>query len=520
MDAPPRAHSRRPPYPFTRIRDMDAALMRILLVDDEPAVARALGRQLGAEADLAVVTVPSGAEALAALARERFDAVITDVMMAEMNGYELLAEVRRRYPTVIRVMLSGSPSEPEALGLAHQYWSKPWPAALLVGAMRRAAGVLALVADPRWRAEVADVDRLPAAPAVVLRLNRVLADPRAGASEVADVIESDPAIAAKVLQFASSAFFSPAAPVASIETAVVRLGTDIVRALATSSALFATVEAPAALDVAALQATSLLTAQVAGQLVDSVGASQAAFGAGLLRCTGQLVLAARMPDVYAELVRDAKEHDLPLADRELERLGVTDAQLGAYLLGAWGLPGAIVDAVAHQDDEIRRPVGRVGVADAVRVAALLVRNASDPSFVAQAADLGWLRQLVDDPRLGEWRALFERLLSGAGAVRRRLRLAVSWPARLRTDSRTVEAVAFDVTERGVFAASLEMLKTGQPVEVDLTLPGGVTVTLTARVRWSGQSVSHGVPGMGLELDAESPALRRAIATLVHQDEEP
>lgn len=491
--------------------------MRILIVDDEPMMVRLLSRVLTARAGMSVLTVASGIDAQAALDGEAFDAVLADAAMGCMSGRELLTAVKARHPHVVRVLLSASPSHSDDPGLVHLYCSKPEDVESLAPRLRSLAKVMTLVADPRWRAEPGDVDGLPAAPATVLRLNQVLAAPRSSAVEVAATLESDPAMAARILQLASSAFFAPAEPVMSIEKAVARLGVDVVRALATSSALFTTVRAHAdVLDVEALQATSLLTAQVASQLVASTRASQAAFGAGLLHAVGQLVLASRAPDLYRSLVRSAAKTHRRLADQELERLGFTDAELGAYLLGRWGLPAAIAEAVAHQDDEVRLLVSRVDVACAVRVAALLVRDALDPRSGSRAADLRWLGQLAARHRRDHWRALLDRLRAGAAAVRRRPRLAVSWPARIRTNGYTIEGVARDVTARGVFVAAIGPVRAGDAVEVELTLPRGQLAKSAGVIRWSGANVGHAVRGIGIELEAETPALRGAITGLTHE----
>ena len=80
---------------------------RILLVEDDPLVARAVRRTLSREHD--VVFVEGGRAALRALAKEQFDLVISDLMMPEMTGMDLHAELSRSHPDVAQkmVFLSG-----------------------------------------------------------------------------------------------------------------------------------------------------------------------------------------------------------------------------------------------------------------------------------------------------------------------------------------------------------------------------------------------------------------------------
>jgi len=83
--------------------------LRILLVDDEDSLRRCTERTL---ADFEVVCANSGAEALAILAKDGdFDAILSDVLMPRMSGYELFARCYREYPRIAQrfVFASGSP---------------------------------------------------------------------------------------------------------------------------------------------------------------------------------------------------------------------------------------------------------------------------------------------------------------------------------------------------------------------------------------------------------------------------
>jgi CheY-like chemotaxis protein len=72
---------------------------RILVIDDEPMVAKALSRTLGL--DHTVITVSRATEALARIAAEPpFDVVLCDIMMPHMTGVELYEELRRRDPAI------------------------------------------------------------------------------------------------------------------------------------------------------------------------------------------------------------------------------------------------------------------------------------------------------------------------------------------------------------------------------------------------------------------------------------
>ena len=75
--------------------------MKVLVVDDDDSQARALARALSRRRpDLTVVTSPNGVEAIQAIKTEGVDAVLTDLRMPEMDGFELLAWLANNEPAI------------------------------------------------------------------------------------------------------------------------------------------------------------------------------------------------------------------------------------------------------------------------------------------------------------------------------------------------------------------------------------------------------------------------------------
>jgi len=103
--------------------------LKILVVDDDPGVRELLGAFLDTRGYF-VKTCRSGREALMLLDSETFDLVISDIEMAEINGFELLRQTRAKYPKIGIVLMTGyTESHPlsEALRAgADGYISKPF----------------------------------------------------------------------------------------------------------------------------------------------------------------------------------------------------------------------------------------------------------------------------------------------------------------------------------------------------------------------------------------------------------
>lgn len=110
---------------------------RVLVVDDEPLVARGVGRQLARVAEVSHAI--DAAEALRLLEQREFDAVLSDFNMPDRDGLSLLAEVATRWPRVKRVLHSGAmpPRAHELLlsGQVHELIDKPAPHDVLLRAV-------------------------------------------------------------------------------------------------------------------------------------------------------------------------------------------------------------------------------------------------------------------------------------------------------------------------------------------------------------------------------------------------
>ncbi|UJR83343.1 response regulator [Sandaracinus amylolyticus] len=114
----------------------------VLVVDDEIEILESLRRTLRGEPYRLLTTI-SPYEALESVRAGDVDVVISDIDMPEMSGIELIAEIRRVAPDVVRVLLTGDASLPSALsaineGEVHRYLTKPWDKNELRAMLRQA----------------------------------------------------------------------------------------------------------------------------------------------------------------------------------------------------------------------------------------------------------------------------------------------------------------------------------------------------------------------------------------------
>lgn len=104
-------------------------LPAILVVDDEQLSVEAIKRTL--EDDFEVFTANSGPEALSILENQWIQVILCDQRMPGMSGLEVLSEARRRWPEVLRVIITGYTDPNDIINLVNEagiyhFISKPW----------------------------------------------------------------------------------------------------------------------------------------------------------------------------------------------------------------------------------------------------------------------------------------------------------------------------------------------------------------------------------------------------------
>jgi HD-like signal output (HDOD) protein/ActR/RegA family two-component response regulator len=329
-------------------------MTRILFVDDEAPVLEGLRTRLYRDSGRwTMVFVDSGARAIAELEEEAFDVIVTDMRMPGMDGAELLQNVSERWPQSIRIVLSGYAELQQVLRLvpvAHQYLSKPCDTQRLVSAINGCLHLHTLLPHAELRGLVGRVRTLPVMPDVYSELRVALSRENVDVQEIAQLLTSEPVMAAKVLQMANSAFFRLARPTVSINQAVSYLGVPAIRNLITSPSIFSPSpnRCPSTLvNFEQLLSHSHAAAAAAQGLATSLSRGDEALLAGLLHNIGYWVLAHECPGRLADAVEMAAAEHIPLYEAEARVLGSSHAQIGAYLLGLWGLPLPIVEAVAY-----------------------------------------------------------------------------------------------------------------------------------------------------------------------------
>lgn len=349
--------------------------LNVLFVDDERRILDGLRNRLRRHRKTwNTHFLTSGAEALEFLKDQSMDVVVSDMRMPSMDGAELLGKIQKDHGATVRIVLSGH-AELEAamrvMPVAHQFLAKPCDACELANIVERAYDLQCLLQHEELLAVVTGIDNLPAIPVTYQRLVVAIADENSSAKDLAKIIQADIGISAKVIRVANSSFFANSRSVADLESAVVRLGFHTVKSLVMGMEVFTPPKgASVSIDMQRLQERAFACAHLA-QLLSPPGDKELAFMSGMLHELGQLILACHQPEMHALAARTSKEQGIRLHTAEEQCFGVSHAEVGAYLLGLWGLPYPVIEAVAFHHHPERVKTIKSGVFASVHVASEL-----------------------------------------------------------------------------------------------------------------------------------------------------
>ena len=269
-----------------------------------------------------------------------------------------------------------------------------------------------LLANDRLMRLISNMKSLPTMPALYLRLMEELSTPDYTLTRIGEIIAWDVGMTAKLLQLVNSAFFGLAVHVSNPVYAAKLLGPEIIKGLIFSLEVFAKFKKLQAsgLSLQAFLDHSMAVASVAKEIAISEGQDRKeldnTFIAGMLHDTGKLVLAENLPAEYKQALETARQEGLAIWAAEQEIIGATHADVGAYLLGLWGLPKNTIEVAAFHHAPQKAAENTFSSLTAVHVAnALEHEPEEDGEWVGNSIDIEYLEELGLKERLPVWREL-------------------------------------------------------------------------------------------------------------------
>lgn len=394
------------------MNDANKEKLSVLFVDDETRVLNGLKRMLfrmRQKWDMAFAD--SGDAALKKLQHKHFDVIVTDMRMPEIDGVELLEQVKKLYPDMIRFVLSGHSDREmikRSVGAAHQFLSKPCNADYLKASIQKALLLRQRLASQQLRRMIGNIGSLPVLPDLYQKLQTALKDPNCRIEKVAEIISQDISMSGKILHLVSSAFFGIPRKVETVQQALSLLGLEIVQSLVLTTGLFDqfTQKELKAFPIEEIFHHSLNVGFVAGEVMKIFTSDRQliadAFNAGMMHDVGKLVQIDLLPDKTHEIWHVAEENGENLADAEYRNLGYSHAEVGGYLLGVWGFPDRVVSSVTFHHTPGSLSDAEPTAGTAVHVANALVHVAAGDATWNLKLDECYIDDLGLKEQLPQW----------------------------------------------------------------------------------------------------------------------
>jgi len=400
-----------------------AGMRAVLFVDDEPIVLMSLKRilhPLAGKWDM--LFAASAREALELMSARHVDAVVTDLSMPGLDGAELLRRTMRQHPDAVRFLLSGYSEEEvqgRSLAPAHRFFTKPCDEKRLVEALGQAMDARAYVTN----ALVLERIGLPLLPEIVRLVAFELDREAPDIEEIAAMVARDAALGQAILTLVDAQHRARQRPARTVRQAVLSLGLGAIQPVILFLSLFERFASAGVhtYSLPMLKSHCLRSAAIARAIAKDMALGQAAadwaYSAALLHDVGKLLLEVLYASECRAILEEVRADNRRVSEVEAEQLGLTHAQVGAYLLGLLGLPEPVVRAVAehHASAPARRGFH---AQDAVYFAnvldhSLFVFNAS---YARPEPDPERLAALGAEHRLEQWKKLVLDLDLGPDGV--------------------------------------------------------------------------------------------------------
>ena len=207
---------------------------------------------------------------------------------------------------------------------------------------------------------VAKIDDLPTLPSVVTKLMEMSEDSKSSAEDIAKVITLDPALTAKILKIANSAYYGFRQRASSLDGAIVTLGLKVVKSLALNVSVieaFSSTGVKGEFDKKKFWEHSIGCAVISKLLAKRAGYSyvelEEAFTAGLLHDIGKIILDRYLHDEFGSVVRMAMDENIAVIEAEEKILGIDHTEVGHWLAFMWKLPEELQWVIySHHNPEL------------------------------------------------------------------------------------------------------------------------------------------------------------------------
>lgn len=326
---------------------------RILFVDDEIQILKSI-RRLFMDTEYEVFTANSGVEALNILGNEEINLIVSDMRMPDMDGYELLSEVKKRFPDVVRIILSGFAEEKivfKALqrNIGKLYILKPWENDVLIDTIGKIFQLENVLNNNNILNLINGIEELPT---IKMSYQRIIneIENNQELDKIVEVIESDHAIVTKLLHIINSSYYG--IKTGSIKRVVSYLGLDNVKNIVTTSSIIdsLSVNFKEKERLEMLWKHSFISNKILSLIYKEFlnkKIPETEMNAGLLSNVGVIFMLHCFYNKYLEIMGEIENNNINVIKIENEIFKTNHQEIGGYLLRWWDIPLPIVEAAIY-----------------------------------------------------------------------------------------------------------------------------------------------------------------------------
>jgi len=338
-------------------------LKRILFVDDESQILRSITR-LFMDTEHEVITAESGEEALKILENEKVDVIVSDMNMPKMTGYELLSQVKRRFPNIVRIILSGFSDERIVFNalqknIAKLYIIKPWENEVLINTIEKVFEIETVLRNNENILKlVKNTGELPTIKTSYQRIINAIENDEE-IYKIVDAIEYDNAIVTKLLHIVNSSYYG--VKTGSIKRAVAYLGIDNIKNIVTTSAFIDSLSTNSKDNkkIEGLWDRAFISNRIISIIYNEFlnkKIPETEMNAGLLSNVGILFMIHSFRDKYMEILEEVQIKHSSIIEHENKAFGTNHQEIGGYLLQWWDIPLPIVEAALYHHNPFDKNV--------------------------------------------------------------------------------------------------------------------------------------------------------------------
>lgn len=339
--------------------DIGGGLMqkKILFVDDDVEMSKSF-EMLFMNTEYEIVIARNGIEALNIIESQEIDLVISDMKIPDMTGYELLSQVKKRFPHIVRIILSEVTEERSIFdslqkNIAKLYFLKPWENINIITSIDNIFKIEnALKSNRNILKLIKSADELPTIKESYQRITDEI-EHDAEIYKIVEAIEADNSIATKLLHIINSSHYG--VKTGSIKRAVAYLGLNNVKNIVIASAFVDSLgfDAKDKEMLRTIWIQSFTSNRIASYIYSEFlnkRIPESEMNAGLLSNIGMAFMIQNFHGRYKEVLQEVILKDINIIELENKCFGTNHQEIGGYLLRWWDIPLPIIEAALYHHD--------------------------------------------------------------------------------------------------------------------------------------------------------------------------